>query len=191
MKRGEVGVRLRLACLAGVVAAAPGCHTTTDLVSSPRTPIDQLLLTQSLLRSLDDAALPLRPGDSISVDTAWPPTGQDFAGDKTYAEAVLLSWLGKKGAIIGREHPTYRFRVLLQALGVERKESFVGIPFLFTLYRNVYSRGYARLSFDIIDESSGRLIGSPSPVEATVYFKRYTLLFLLSWTSTDLIPPPL
>ncbi|HJT19678.1 MAG TPA: hypothetical protein VJ746_04360 [Nitrospira sp.] len=191
MTSREAGVRLRLACLAGVVVAAAGCHMTSGLVSSPRTPVEQLLLTQSLFRGLDDAALPLKPGDSIAVETAWPPTHQDFAGDKTYAEAVLVSWMVKKGAIIGRERPLYRFRVLLHAFGLERQESFVGIPFLVTLYRKIHDRSYARLSFDIIDESSGRLVSSPSPVEASVYFKRYILFFLFSWTSTDLIPPPL
>jgi hypothetical protein len=187
----EPDVRLRQACLIGLVAVASGCSMTTGFVSSARTPVEQLLLTQSLFRSLDHAALPLRPGDSIAVETAWPPTRQDFAGDKAYAEAVLLSWLTRKGAIIGRERPTYRLRVLLHAFGLEKTDSFVGIPFLFTLYRNLHDRGYARLSFDIIDESSGRLVGAPSSVEAAVYFKRYTLLFFLSWNSTDLIPPPL
>lgn len=44
---------------------------------------------------------------------------------------------------------------------------------------------------DIVDVASGRLIGAPTLVEASVRDERYTLLFLLSWTSSDLMPPPL
>jgi hypothetical protein len=43
----------------------------------------------------------------------------------------------------------------------------------------------------LLQEQIGRLVASPPPVEATVKSERYTLLFLLSWMTTDLIPPPL
>lgn len=86
--------------------------------------------------------------------------------------------------------------------GLDKQDVFFGIPpiqsILFpialpelTLYRNVRNRGYTRLSIDTTDTTTGRLISRPSVVEASVIFQRYTVLFLFSWQSTDLVPPPL
>jgi len=179
-----------------------GCNMTAGLVSSPRTPIEQLLLTQSLLRSLEQQSIPIRPGESVVIETAWPPSHQDFAGDLAFAASILASWFARQGAVVGADHPVYRVRVLLHAFGLEKKDVFFGVPPIqslliplslpeLTLYRSVRNRGYARLSIDIADAGSGRLIGEPSQSEATVYHEHYTLLFLISWKSTDLLPPPL
>lgn len=193
-----------LRCLAAwlVVLALPACNMTPGLVGSPRTPIEQLLLTQSLLRTLDQVTLPLRPGDSVVIETAWPPTHQDFAGDLPFAASVLASWCTQQGLIIGGDHPGYRMRVLLHAFGLDKKDTFVGVPPIqslllpialpeLTLYRNVLNRGYTRLTIDITDASTGRLVGFPLLAEASVRQELVTLLFLLSWKSSDLIPPAL
>ncbi len=47
----------------GISAGGGGCNMTAGLMGNPRTPTEQLLLTQSLLRSLDGAALPIRSGE--------------------------------------------------------------------------------------------------------------------------------
>ena len=185
-----------------VTFALLGCNMTAGLVSSPRTPIEQLLLTQSLLRSLDQVSLPLLPGASVVIETAWPPTHLNFGGDLAFAASVLASWFAQRGAVVGGDHPTYRVRVLLHAFGLDKRDVFFGIPPVqsllipfalpeLTLYRNVRDRGYTRLSIDIADAATGRLVGAPSVAEASVYHEHYTLLFLLSWKSTDLMPPPL
>jgi hypothetical protein len=185
-----------------LLLAVTGCNMTAGMVGNPRTPVEQLLLTQALLRSLDDAALPLRPGDSVTIETASLPTHLNFEGDRAYAEAVITSWFARHGAVLGRAYPAYRVRILLHAFGVEKTDVFIGIPPIqslllpmalpeLTLYRKLTDRGYARLSLDIIEERSGRAVASPPPVEALVQFSQYTLLFLFAWNSTDLIPPPL
>ncbi|ALA59119.1 hypothetical protein [Nitrospira moscoviensis] len=192
----------RLTIVPVLALAVLGCNMTSGLVSSPRTPTEQLLLTQSLLRSLDQISLPLFPGATVTIDTAWPPTHADFGGDLTFAASVLTSWFAQQGAVIGGAAPTYRVRVLLHAFGLEKQDVFFGIPPIqsllipfalpeLTLYRNVRNRGYTRLSIEIADAASGRLVGAPSVAEATVSHQRYTLLFLLSWQTTDLMPPPL
>lgn len=179
-----------------------GCTMTAGQVSSPRAPYEQLLLTQSLFRSLEEIAVPLKPGDSVAVEVAWPSSHGDFSADQLYAQAVLTSWLARQGATIGADSPTYRLHVLMHAFGVEKNDSFFGIPRIqsgfwpialpeLTLYSKVRHRGYSRLTMDLYDQKSGRLIALPSAADATVSFERYTLLFVLSWTSTDLIPPPL
>jgi len=189
--------------LAGVVLAQSlfACNTTAGLVPSPRTPVEQLLMTQSLLRSLDQIALPLLSGESVSIQTAWLPTHADFERDQGFAEAIVTSWLAHKGAVIGEKEPTYRVHVLLHAFGLDKRDVFVGLPSIqslfipmalpeLTVFRNLRNRGYARLSLDIFDVN-GRLISAPALVEASVQHERYTLLFVFSWRSTDLIPPPL
>jgi len=194
--------RSGLGCAALAAWLTVGCNMTAGLVSSPRTPTEQLLLTQSLLRGLEQATLPFKPGDAVVVETAWPPTHADFQGDLLFAQAVLASWLERQGVVIGGDHPTYRMRVLLHAFGLEKHDTFFGIPPIqslllpialpeLTLYRAVRNRGYTRLSIDVADMASGRQTGQSAGGEATVYHSRYTLLFLISWSSTDLLPPPL
>ncbi|OQW32311.1 MAG: hypothetical protein A4E19_19995 [Nitrospira sp. SG-bin1] len=196
--------RRRLLCLLAAAALLDvgGCNTKASSVGGPRIPYEQLLLTQSLFRSLEDAAVPIRPGDSVAVEFAWPPSHGDFSTDKLFAEAVVKSWVARQGVIIGKDSPAYRMRVLMHAFGLDKKEVFVGIPQInsgfwpiavpeLTFYSTVRHRGYSRLSMDLYDEETGRLIASPSAVDATVYHERYTLLFIISWTSTDLMPQPL
>lgn len=178
-----------------------GCNMTAGQVSSPRTPIDQLVLSQSLLRSLEDLAFPFDNGDTIAIETAWIPSHDDFSGDLPFAKAVISSWFMQQGAVVQHNKPRFRARVLLHAFGLDKKDVFFGLPpvqsILFpialpelTLYRNVRNRGYTRLSLEVMDVSSGRLVGVPLVSEAAVIHERYTLLFLLSWQSSDLLPSP-
>jgi hypothetical protein len=189
-----------VALLLGTAALA-GCNMTAGLVSSPRTPIEQLVLTQSLLRSLEDMALPLRPGDSVAIETAWIPTHDDFKGDLPFAQSVVAAWLTRQGAVVNADEPRFHVRVLLHAFGLDKRDVFFGIPPIqsvllpialpeLTLYRNERNRGYTRISIDVVEGMSGRLVGTPSVTEAAVIHERYTLLFLLSWQSSDLLPPP-
>ncbi len=195
--------RLVFCLLTGIaLMGVGGCNTTTGVVSSPRAPYEQLLLTQSLLRSLEEAAIPLRPGDSVAVEVARPVSHADFSGDRLYAEAFLRSWLAQRGVIIGHGSPTYRIHMLMHAFGVDKREVFFGVPPIqsgfwpialpeLTMYRNVRNRGYSRLTIDVYDEQAGRLVASSSTVDATVSLDEYTFLFIISWSTTDIVPPPL
>lgn len=102
-----------------------GCNMKSGLASSPRTPYWQLLLTQSLFRSLEEAAIPLRQGDSVAVEVAWCPSHDDFSADRLYAQAVLQSWLARRDAVVDGDSPAYCVRVLMQAFGVKT----TGYPF--------------------------------------------------------------
>jgi len=53
----------------GLSMVLSGCALSYETTKSPRAPSEQLLLTQSLKRSLIDAVLPLRPGQTIAVET--------------------------------------------------------------------------------------------------------------------------
>ena len=153
------------------LACIEGCNITAGQVSSPRTPIEQLLLTQSLFRSLEEMVIPLQAGDVVTVETAWVPSHDDFKGDLPFAASVIASWFARHGAVVGGENPKFRARVLLHAFGLDKKDVFFGVPPIqsvlipialpeLTLYRNLRNRGYTRLSIDLEDVSSGRLIGT-------------------------------
>ncbi|HET9845130.1 MAG TPA: hypothetical protein VFQ02_05240 [Nitrospira sp.] len=193
--------RRDMAVLLLSLACTAGCNITAGQVSSPRTPIEQLLLTQSLFRSLEEMVIPLRSGDVVTVETAWVPSHDDFKGDLPFAASVIASWFTRHGAIVGGEHPKFHARVLLHAFGLDKKDVFIGVPPIqsvlipvalpeLTLYRNLRNRGYTRLSIDVVDISSGRLVGTPWTTEGSVLHERYTVLFLFSWTASDLLPPP-
>lgn len=195
------GVRHYMGLLLFGVLCISACNITAGQVSSPRSPVEQLLLTQSLLRSLEEMVIPLHSGDVVTVETAWVPSHDDFKGDLPFAASVIASWFAQQGAVVGGENPRFKARVLLQAFGLDKKDVFFGVPPIqsvfipialpeLTLYRNLRNRGFTRLSIDIVDTSSGLLIGMPWTTEAAVTYERYTVLFLFSWTSSDLLPPP-
>jgi hypothetical protein len=195
------GSRSAMGLLVLTLTGIVGCNITAGQVSSPRTPIEQLLLTQSLLRSLEEMVIPLQSGDVVTVETAWVPSHDDFKGDLPFSASVIASWFAQQGAVVGGEHPKFRARVLLHAFGLDKKDVFFGVPPIqsvlipialpeLTLYRNLRNRGYTRLSIDVVDTSTGRLVGLPWTTEASVTHERYTVLFLFSWTTSDLMPPP-
>ena len=189
--------------LIGVIClSAVGCSVTRGITDARRTPLEQLLLTQSLHRSLENAAVPLRLGDTIAVETAWPATHSDFAGDKDFAHDVFKNWFAEKGLLVDAENAVYLVRITLHAFGLDKADTFFGIPPIqsllipfatpeLTVYGSSSRRGYTRFALNIYDKGSGRLLEATPISEAAVFFTHYTLLFIVTWQTTDMVPPPL
>lgn len=190
------------------------CNVSRDMTATARTPLEQLLLTQSLERSLDEIVLPIPAGASLTVEAA------GLSQDTEYARQVVAEWLRGKGyqilpllppqCRVGPEAtvfcaeptaPAYQIAVVLQAFGTEQSTVFVGVPPIqsllipfstpeLTLYSANRQRGYARMIMHVVDGQTGRIVAAPSS-EAIVYFNRYTLLFVITLDRTDLMPPPM
>ncbi len=193
----------------GLVSA---CSTVHKATQSPRTAVEQLLLSEAVIKSLPEqleSALPIPQGAKVVIDT----TGT--SEDKDIVRQIMAGWLGKQGYQVmagwfGEEGyhvqgdinvATHRINVNVGALGTELGETFIGLPPIqstiipfatpeLALFKGQYQSGFVKLYMDIYELPSNRFIKSTSPFFAETYYNDYTLLFLISWKNTDLIPAP-
>jgi hypothetical protein len=130
-----------------------GCAMTREPSRTPRTAVEQLLLSQALTRSLEYLAVPLAPDDRIYVEIAGFPHDRSVlegrfldaasaetsppprilrhpASDLPVMQSKIEARLGELGAAVrpGPDEADYRIRVTVEALGTEQGESFVGMP---------------------------------------------------------------
>lgn len=131
-----------------------GCATAREPSKTPRTAIEQLLLSHAVLRSLADLAVPLPAGSSVFVEVvgfSTEPVVLQTAGtaerrqpgarggptmiygpssDLLLVRDLLAGRLGQLGLRVQmrEEDATYRVRMLVRALGTEQGENFFGMP---------------------------------------------------------------
>lgn len=186
----------RWAVLALACALAAGCSLSREVSKSPRTAVEQLLLTQAVDRSLRNLSLPIPDGHTVVLESA------ALTGDQEFVQKVIADRLNRQGFRLPKNpgEATYRVRVTIEALGTEQGISFVGmppvqsvlIPFALpelALYKNAHQKAVARMSVDLYDAASGRLISTSPWYEATTFYNQYTVLLFFSFERTDLILP--
>lgn len=175
--------------------ALTGCALSYESTKTPRAPSEQLLLAQSLRRSLIDAVLPLRSGQTIAVETV------GLTADQAFVSSLIEKWLSRGGLLLPKDGKEALIaKVTLDAFGTLQDQTFFGIPPIgggfiplslpeLAVYKAVRQRGHARLSIDFIEKATGRVVGSTPLHEGTAYYNQYTFLFAFSTTLSDLIPP--
>ena len=143
---------------ASIVPLLASCALPREITKTPRSAIEQLLLTQALNRSLLDLRLPVSPAEplymkvsglqlgfmspllslpsgstaSASTSTTTPPTEGYFspAGDLAFISDAVASHLGVLGYRVLRreEDAAYLVRVVVQSFGTIQSTSFFGMP---------------------------------------------------------------
>lgn len=192
-----------------------GCAIEQELSRTPRTAVEQVLLTQALERALTNLNLELPERATLEIEatsldsdrtfmrmsgtafgTAIPPSLQS-----SYVRHVVAAVLGRKGYRISVQDATYLVRVLVESLGTMQGLTFLGLPPVqsvvipfslpeLTLYKLQKQSGYARLRLDMYDNRTGDLIGSTATLIERTYYDQYTVLFYVTWYDTDLPAPP-
>ena len=172
-----------------------GCSLSYESTKTPRAPSEQLLLAQSLRRSLVDAAVPLRPGQTIAVETV------GLTADQAFVNGLIEKWLSRGGLLLPKDgKETLLAKVTLDSFGTLQDQTFFGVPPIgggfipislpeLSFYKAVRQRGHARLSIDFIEKATGRVVSSTPLHEGTAYYNQYTFLLAFSTTLSDLIPP--
>src|SRR5262245_28533766 len=175
-------------------ASLSACSSTYEVTKTPRTPIEQLVLTQSLQRTLIDAVLPIPQGQSVVVETV------GLTADQAFVTAFIEKWLVREGLNLpkdGRE--SLIARVTLDAFGTLQDITFYGIPSISSLvlttpevafYKVQKQLGMTRLSIDFIEKKTGRLVRSTPIYEGDAYYNKHTVLVFMNFSDTDLLPPP-
>lgn len=195
--------------LLGVLSA---CSTTHKPTQSSRSVIEQLLISEAVIKSLPEQLeneLPIPQGANIVIDAS------GMSEDKDIVRQVMAGWLGKQGYHVmtgwfGEEAyqvqgdielATHRVSVIVESLGTELGETFFGLPpiqsFLIpfatpeiAFYKAQYQTGYVKLYFDIFELPSNKFISSTTPFFAETHYNDFTVLFLFTFNKNDLVSPP-
>jgi len=199
---------LLLAAL-GILSA---CSTVHKPTSSARSAVEQLLLSEAVTKSLPEqleSSLPIPQGANIVLDIS------GVSEDKDIVRQVLAGWLGKQGYHVmagwfGREgyhvqgdidQATHRVNIVLESLGTESGETFIGLPPIqsviipfatpeLAFYKAQYQTGFVKLYLDMFELPSNRFISSSPPFFAETHYNDFTFLFLFSFKKTDLTTTP-
>ncbi len=174
-----------------------GCSLTRESTDTYRSPLEQLLLSQSLDRSFSELRIPLASNQTVFVET------NGYSADREVVKTAFQNWLGRQGFLVKDKPQEARYSILLhiQSHGTETDSTFFGVPPIqgaffpvalpeLTFYGSVQQVGYSRLSVDLYQTENHQHLASLPLMEGQVFYTNYTLLFIFSWHNTDLNPPP-
>lgn len=194
-----------------------GCSLEQELSRTPRTAVEQVLLTQAVTHALTNLTLRLPAGVNVELDATGLEsdrsrlrmTNSDLGTlnspnrDILYIRDTVAAELGRRGYLVrARDMETpYLVRVMAESFGTMQGVTFFGmppvqsvlIPFALpelTLYKQQNQSGYARLHLDIYDNRTGEFLGSSATLVGRTFYNQYTLLFFLTWNRTDIDAPP-
>ncbi|HTJ55796.1 MAG TPA: hypothetical protein VL380_10345 [Nitrosospira sp.] len=191
-----------LALMAGfpVLMLLASCSTMHSATQSQKAAIEQLLISEAVLRSLprdanDIIAIP--QGAKVAIDTS------GVSADQILLQKTVAGWLGQQGYAIQKneDKADYRVSVIVGSLGTELGNSFFGMPPVtsqlipfslpeLALYKAQYQTGYAKFHMDIFELPAGTLLQSTPPFLAQTHFNNHTILLFFTINSTDLESPP-
>lgn len=208
---------IRSCFLLGLMAVLAGCSLEQELSRTPRTAVEQVLLTQAVNQALTNLTVQLPAGVNIELDaiglesdrSRLRMTNSDLGSlnspnrDILYIRDTVAAELGRRGYLVrarDMESP-YLVRVMAESFGTMQGITFFGmppvqsllIPFALpelTLYKQQNQSGYARLHLDIYDNRTGEFLGSSATLVGRTFYNQYTMLFFLTWNRTDIDAPP-
>lgn len=172
-----------------------GC-TSVRITMTPRSSLEQQLLVQGLERAMAQINIDRFKGKRVALELVGL-TKDDLSFTK---ESVRI-WMAKHGIRIDQDQKEIDLilKVFARVLAVDQSETLFGTPEFFLLgipipaiviYRNIRNRGRADLQIYAWDERSEMLVDElPIGIGETKY-DQYTILFIISWTSTDLDKKP-
>lgn len=186
------------ALLAVCVVQSTGCALTQEVSRTPRSAIEQLLLSQSVEIALTELTVPLPDGVTVTIEMS----GLNDK-DLVYVREAVSARLGTLGYKVKKSEgdATFIVHVQVEAMGTNQGRVFIGMPPIqsvlipfslpqITLYEKQDQLAHVRLHLDLYESSSGRLVHSTPKLSSSTYYNQYTILFFLSFRLTDLIDPP-
>ncbi|HWF62116.1 MAG TPA: hypothetical protein VN666_17660 [Nitrospira sp.] len=200
-----------------VAALVTGCSLEQEVSRTPRTAVEQVLLTQAVEKALVNLSVRLPEGVNVDMDVtglesdrsrldmtnADQGTINHPSRDILYIRDAVAAELGRRGYRVsaqGAESP-YLVRVMAESFGTMQGNVFVGMPPVqsvlipfslpeLTLYKRQSQSGYVRLHLDVYDNRTGEFLGSTPKLVGRAYFNQYTVLILATWLRTDVTAYP-
>ncbi len=178
------------------------CSTTQRTTQSKRTAVEQLLISESIIRSLPEKSigpLPIPSGSTVTLNTS----GHKDTPDHDLLQEIVGGWLGQQGYLIQKDkkNAKYRADIIVGAIGTEEDSTFVGLPPVnsqiipfslpeLAIYKSKNQTGYVKFNMNFFEISTGKFVGASSNFIADSYHNYHTVLLLLSFSSTNLMSPP-
>jgi len=170
------------------------CSIPTSRPLKPRTPIEQLLISEAIQGAMKDLALDLpQPRAKIFLDVSGLTDEQEFLAN------VLRGWLGQQGFDVFSDIASADYRALLivQSLGTQQNIRFFGMPASrsmwmpialpeLSLYKRNRELGYARFYFDVFDARTSKYVRSTREYEGEATHTKYTYFFVFNREVSDL-----
>ena len=188
------------------IAFLVGCTTTQRTTQSKRTAVEQLLISESILRSLpkkSNEPLPIPSGSTVTLNTSGHKDRPDLTPDHDLLQEILAGWFGQQGYLIQKDkkNAKYRADIIVSAIGTEEDKTFIGLPPVnsqiipfslpeLAIYKSENQTGYVKFNINFFEVLTGKFIGSSPNFIADSYHNNYTVLLLLSFSSTNLMSPP-
>lgn len=172
-----------------------GC-TSVRITMTPRSSLEQQLLVQGLERAMAQINIDRFKGKRVALELVGLTKD-----DLPFTKEFVRIWMAKHGIRIDQDQKEIDLilKVFARVLAVDQSETLFGTPEFFLLgipipaiviYRNIRNRGRADLQIYAWDERSEMLVDElPIGIGETKY-DQYTILFIISWTSTDLDKKP-
>ena len=201
--RGMMATLIKnLTLMAGfpVLMLSASCSTMHSATQSQKAAVEQLLISEAVLRSLPQDAndiIAIPQGARVAIDTS------GVSADQILLQKTLQGWLGQQGYAVQKneDKADYRISVIVRSLGTELGNSFFGMPPVtsqlipfslpeLALYKAQYQTGYAKFHMDIFELPAGTLVQSTPPFLAQTHFNNHTILLFFTINSTDLESPP-
>lgn len=177
----------------GLVAGVAGCSAERVINNTPRTAMQQLVVTESADRAVRRIQWPKLRGRRIFVETASPAA----ADDQAYLRKAVAAQLGYGGAMVVEDRAQAEFvaTVFAGSLGTEQSSKFVGIPSMqsvllpvpfpeIAIYKSLRQSGFAKVEVVITEPATGRVIYRDGPESAESYWTEFTVL-LFGFYRTD------
>ena len=189
--------------IAGVLVLVAACLATgcamPGRAPGPKSPLEQLLLSQAIERSAAQVVLGLPKGTSVVLDSSSLAEDQDLY----FITDAVEGWLGQQGVAVRQkaDEAQYRLRMIVESAGNEEAINFFGmmqsssvyLPIALpeiALYKKSHNEGFVRLYFDIFEVAGDRYVRSTSAVSGEAQYTRYILFVVFKWHKTNMTSPP-
>lgn len=194
-----------------------GCALEQEITRTPRTAVEQVLLTQAVEQALANLQVQLPEGVNVDVDATGLEndrsrlrmTNADLGAidrpsrDIFYVRDVVAAELGRRGYRVSArdtESP-YFVRVMAESFGTMQGRVFFGMPPVqsvlipfslpeLVVFKQESQSGYARLHLDLYDNRTGEFLGSTAKLVGRAFYNQYTVLLFVTWYRTDVTAPP-
>ena len=168
-----------------------GC-SSVRMTMTPRSMLEEKLLVHGLERALAGIEIESIKGKSVTLETVGLTKD-----DLPFAESYIRLWLLKNDVRIVQDpaESDINLKILLTVLAVDQSETLFGTPQMtvigvpipaVAIYRNVRNRGHTEVLMYALDQNSENLVHEFDRGTGESRYDRYTILFVINWTSTDL-----
>ena len=172
-----------------------GC-TSIRMTQTPRSILEQQLEVHALEDAISQLPIEQLKGKSVSLELFG--LNKD---DLPFVFELINVWLVKQGVHVVQDQEAIdlRLKVFAKVLAVDQAEVLLGTPeFMFfgipipaiAFYRHLANRGRVDLKIYILDQKSATLIDELPVSLGKAKYDRFTILFIISWTSTDIDKTP-